>query len=118
MKIDTKLAPLAPCEAAALLGTMPIYLRAVSDAAPDELLRWSPAPAEWCVLEVIGHLIETEERGFGGRIRTILIEERPLFPPWDQSAVAQARRDAERDPDELLEELARRRTEGVALVES
>jgi hypothetical protein len=69
------------------------------------------------VLDVVGHLIETEERGFGGRIRTLLAEERPQFTTWDPSAVARERRDAERDPVELVSELTRRRTAGIALVE-
>jgi hypothetical protein len=111
-------APLAPRQAAALLGTMPIILRAEFEAAPGELVRWRPAPEEWCVLEVVGHLIETEERGFAGRIRTILAEERPRFTAWDPSAVARARQDEMRDPAELLAEFTRRRTAGVALVES
>jgi hypothetical protein len=111
-------APLAPRQAAALLGTMPIILRAEFEAAPRELLRWRPAPEEWCVLEVVGHLIETEERGFAGRIRTILAEERPRFTAWDPSAVARARQDEKRDPAQLLAEFTRRRTAGVALVES
>jgi hypothetical protein len=111
-------APLAPRRAAALLGTMPIILRAEFEAAPGELLRWRPAPEEWCVLEVVGHLIETEERGFAGRIRTILTEERPRFTTWDPSTVTRERQDEQRDPAELLAEFIRRRTSGVALVET
>ena len=91
-------APLAPRQAAALLGTMPIILRAEFGAAPGEFLRWRPAPEEWCVLEVVGHLIETEEHGFAGRIRTILAEEQPRFTAWDPSAVARERQDEESDP--------------------
>jgi len=118
MMTDTTPAPLAPRQAAVLLGTMPIFLRAEFEAAPGEFLRWRPAPEEWCVLEVVGHLIETEERGFAGRIRTILIEERPRFTTWDPSTVARERQDEQRDPAELLAELIRRRTSGVALVET
>ena len=114
---DTTLAPLAPRQAAALLGTMPIFLRAEFEAAPGAFLRWRPAPEEWCVLEVVGHLIETEERGFAGRIRTILAEERPRFSTWDPSAVARERQDELRDPAQLLAEFAGRRTAGAALVE-
>ena len=65
-----------------------------------------------------GHLIETEERGFAGRIRTILAEERPQFTTWDPSEVARERRDAAGDSAELLAELTRRRAESVALVET
>ena len=109
-------APLAPRQAAALLGTMPSILRAEIEALPAELSRWRPAPEEWCVLEVIGHLIETEERGFAGRIRTIFTEERPPFTIWDPSAVARERRDAERDPADLLAEFTRLRAASVTLV--
>ena len=80
---DRMPAPLAPRQAAALLRAMPNFLRAEFEAAPGEFLRWRPAPEEWCVLEVVGHLIETEERGFAGRIRTILAEERPRLATWD-----------------------------------
>ncbi|MCD6058981.1 MAG: hypothetical protein K0Q89_2511 [Thermomicrobiales bacterium] len=111
-------APLAPRQAAALLRATPIFLRAEFEAAPRELLRWRPAPEEWCVLEVVGHLIETEERGFAGRIRTILAEERPRFSTWDPSAVARERQDEQRDPAQLLAEFAGRRTAGAALVET
>jgi hypothetical protein len=111
-------APLAPRQAAALLGTMPIILGAEFEAAPEGLLRWRPAPEEWCLLEVVGHLIETEERGFAGRIRTILAEERPQFTTWDPATVARERQDGLRDPSDLLAEFTGRRAASVALVES
>jgi hypothetical protein len=111
-------APLAPRQGAALLGTMPIFLQAEFAVAPETLLRWRPAREEWCLLEVVGHLIETEERGFAGRIRTILTEERPRFTTWDPSTVARERQDEQRDPAELLAEFIRRRTSGVALLET
>ena len=70
------------------------------------------------MLEVVGHLIETEERGFAGRIRTILAEERPQFTTWDPSAVARERQDERRGPAELLAEFTERRTASVTLVET
>lgn len=117
MMTVTTPAPLAPRQAAALLEAMPIFLRAEFEAAPAALLRWRPAPEEWCLLEVVGHLIETEERGFAGRIRTILAEERPRFMTWDPSTVARERQDEQRDPAELLAEFIGRRSSGIALVE-
>src|SRR3954469_13862999 len=116
--IVTTPAPLAPRQAAGLLGTMPIILRAEFEAAPEVLVRWRPAPEEWCVLEVVGHLIETEQRGFAGRIRTILAAEQPRFSSWDPSAVARERQDEHRNPAELLAELTDRRNASVALVET
>jgi hypothetical protein len=113
----TNPAPLPPRQAAALLGTMPIILQAEFKAAPEGLLRWRPAPEEWCLLEVVGHLIETEERGFAGRIRTILAAERPKFTTWDPTTVARERQDGQRDPTDLLAEFTSRRTASVTLVE-
>jgi hypothetical protein len=110
--------PMTPRQVAALLGTNLKFLQSAFGSLPGALLTWRPAPGEWCALEVLGHLIETEERGFAGRIRTILAEKRPQFTGWDPDAVARERRDAERDPAEVLDEFSRRRTASVALVET
>ena len=110
--------PLAPAQVAALLAATAATIQETSKALPPALLTWRPAPGEWCALEVLGHLIETEERGFAGRVRAILAEGRPLFSGWDPEAVAAERRDAERDPAEVVGEFVRRRAESVALVET
>jgi hypothetical protein len=85
---------------------------------PAPVLRWHPALGEWCVLEVVGHLIEAEERGFAGRVRTLLAEADPEFRTWDQEAVARERRDCERDPAAILAEWTRLREASTALVET
>ncbi|MGK2852426.1 MAG: DinB family protein [Candidatus Limnocylindrales bacterium] len=83
---------------------------------------WRPARGEWSVNECIGHLIEAERRGFAGRIRRVLASDGPDLPPdledWDPPAVAQERRDHERDGRELAAEFAALRADGVALVRS
>ncbi len=107
-----------PAQVAALLSATLTMLQTEMAALPDAVLAWRPAPGEWCALEAVGHLIETEERGFAGRIRTILAQDRPRFRTWDPAAVALARRDCERDPAAVLAELTRRRTASVALVET
>lgn len=110
--------PLMPEQIAALLGATSTILTAQFAAWPAAVLAWRPALGEWCALEVVGHLAETEERGFAGRIRAILAEERPRFSAWDPDDVARARRDAERDPTALLAEFTGRRAQSVALVET
>ena len=40
---------------------------------------WRPAPGEWSANECVGHLLEAERRGFAGRIRHILAEDRPAL---------------------------------------
>jgi hypothetical protein len=82
---------------------------------PPSLAGWHPAPGEWCVKEVIGHLIEADRRGFSGRIRVMLEAPEPALQAWDQDAVARTRRDCERDVRDLLREFAALREEGIAL---
>jgi hypothetical protein len=105
-------------QAAAVLGATPVVLLTEFAALPASLLRWRPEPHAWCVLDVVGHLTEAEQRGFAGRIRQILAEPRPAFHGWDPADVARARRDGERDPRSVLDEFACLRAESVALVES
>jgi hypothetical protein len=80
--------------------------------------RWRPARGEWSANECLGHILEAERRGFNGRIRTILAEDRPALQGWDQVAVAADRRDHEREPAELLAEFLSLRADSVDLVRS
>jgi len=94
------------------VATLAAEVAALSPAA----LAWHPAPGEWCVKEVLGHLIETERRGFAGRIRIILTSQEPALEGWDQDAVAAARRDCEHEARALLGELTTMREDSVRLV--
>ena len=64
----------------------------------------------------MGHLIEAEQRGFAGRIRTILAEQRPKLVPWDQPAVAAARGDCDKVGTALAAEFRALRTASLELV--
>ncbi len=109
---------LTPRRAADLLRASLAAIRAELEAAPPEVHAWHPAPGEWCAKEVVGHLIEAEERGFAGRVRTILAAAGPppRFATWDQDAVARARGDCAREAAALLEEFTRIRQASVELV--
>lgn len=108
--------PLTPREIAALLRSAGGAVRAELAGLPERAVRWHPAPREWCVLEVLGHLIEAERRGFAGRIRQMLDHDAPRLVPWDQGEVGRARRDCERDPAAVLEEFTRLRDASATLV--
>jgi len=41
----------------------------------QEVLTWRPAPGEWCVNEVVGHLIEADRQSFMIRIKGMLEAE-------------------------------------------
>jgi hypothetical protein len=109
-------APLTPAEIASLLPATVALLRAELAAVPERVLVWHPAPGEWCVKEVLGHLIEADRRGFAGRIRVILDADTPVLQGWDVPAVAAARKDCTKPAGALLDELAALRTEAAALV--
>ena len=109
-------APLAPAEVAALLPAAIALLRAELVAVPERVLAWHPAPGEWCVKEVLGHLIEAERRGFSGRIRLLLAADTPALEGWDPPEVARARGDCAKSTSALLDELAAMRQDAAALV--
>ena len=109
-------APLSPTEVAALLEAALATLRAELTALPERVAAWHPAPGEWCVKEVLGHLIEAERRGFAGRIRILLASERPALESWHQTEVAKARGDCVQPLAALLHEFAALRRDSATLV--
>jgi hypothetical protein len=109
-------ARLTPPEVAVLLEAAMATLRAELAALPERVAAWHPAPGEWCTKEVVGHLIESERRGFAGRIRIILASDTPALEGWDQAEVARSRKDCDRPMRALLDELAAVRAESAVLV--
>ena len=108
--------PLTTAQIAQLLAvTVPVLQTEVA-ALPGALTRFQPAPGEWSINEVIGHLIETEERGFAGRISRMLAQDSYVCQPWDPDQVARDRRDNEKSTDSLLAELAELRSESILFV--
>jgi hypothetical protein len=113
--------PLDPETSAGLLAAASAIVVAELDGLGAEG-GWRPEHGEWSANECVGHLIEAERRGFAGRIRTILDADHPDLPPdleaWDPPAVAEARRDHERDGRALAAEFVALRSDGIALVRS
>ena len=107
---------MTPAEIADVLEISGQAYTSLLRSLPAQLASWQPAPTEWCVNEVVGHVIEAEKRGFAGRIRTILRESEPKLQSWDQVGVSRSRRDCERHADELLKELESTRRESLALI--
>jgi hypothetical protein len=103
-------------EVAALLRTAADLVRGEVAGLPVALARWRPAPAEWCALEVVGHLSEAEERGFAGRIRRILASDTPRLLTWDPAEVARGRRDDAKPAALVLDEFLALRAASADLV--
>jgi hypothetical protein len=100
-----------------------VFLGATSALIESELAAWGDEsgwhfdPKEWCANEVVGHIIEAEKRGFGGRIREILAGK-PKTNAWDQEAVARERADCRRMGQSLWMEFMGVRSDSVKLVRS
>jgi hypothetical protein len=72
----------------------------LADAGPD--LRRRPMPAEWSVLELIGHITDAEVV-CTGRYRWILVHDDADIVPYDQDLWAERLHHNEQDPIELLD---------------
>jgi hypothetical protein len=107
---------LAPAEVARLLESLGSALVNELNALPEDVAAWHPAPGEWCVKECVGHVLEAERRGFNGRIRTMLAQDKPQLPGWDQQLVARERQDCQRSTRALADEFAELRADSVNLV--
>ena len=77
----------------------------------DELASWHPATGEWCVKEVLGHIIHTERIGFAGRITEMLAAEEPPL-----KASGDAPPTCDRNLAEMLAEFREQRTWSVEQV--
>jgi hypothetical protein len=105
-----------PGEIADLLDVSGHTFASTLEALPPDAAAWHPAPGEWCVNECVGHIIETETRGFAGRIKIILGAAEPALQTWDQVEVARGRKDCERASSELKDELLGLRKTSVSMV--
>ena len=109
---------MTPAEVADVLETSGAAFAHLLRSLPAGLATWRPAPQEWCINEVVGHIVEAEKRGFAGRIRLIVGADEPAFETWDQPAVAAARHDCEKPPSTVLAEFEPLRRESLQLVRS
>ncbi len=92
-----------------ILRTTPETLHQVVAGLDTAVLRFHPAPDEWCINEVIGHLIEMDKLAFADRVELILAEERPSFQGLDVNMIAAKRHDCTQDTTKLLHQLTQQR---------
>jgi hypothetical protein len=80
-------------------GTESLLRTVLGDAASD--LRKRPAPAEWSVLELLGHLVDAETV-MSGRFRWTVSQDEPPLLGYDQDRWVARLRHNDDQPDELL----------------
>src|SRR5712692_9064913 len=108
---------LSPERVAAFLEASCALIEAELNALGEDAA-WHPAPGEWCANEVVGHIIEADKRGFAGRIRHFLTEDRPNTQAWDQNEVERQRGDCARLASSLWMEFMGARQASIELVRS
>jgi hypothetical protein len=107
-----------PGEVADLLDSSGQAFASTLNALTPVVASWHPAPGEWCVNEVVGHVIVTEKNGFGGRIRVILGGDEPDLPKYDRDGLQKTRDDCARDPKGLAQEMLEVRGQSLELIRS
>ena len=105
---------LTAAEVADLLEATCALIEAEMKALGDEGCSFHFKDGEWCVNECVGHIIEAEKRGFGGRIKDMLAGK-PLTS-WDQAQVARERKDCERMSQSVWMEFMGPRHDYIAIV--
>jgi hypothetical protein len=109
---------MTPGEVADLLESSGQAFASTLNAIAPGVASWHPAPGEWCVNEVVGHVIVTEKNGFGGRIRVILGADEPDLPKYDRDGLQKTRDDCARDPKALAHEMVEVRGQSLELIRS
>lgn len=104
-------------EIATTLESLPVALRTLLSPYDEATLRARPAQGEWCVLEVLGHLITCDAGAFRDRIEAIAGGAAEV-PPFDAGSALTARDPMNSSCDELLAELASVRATSVEFVRS
>jgi len=99
------------------LRATPVVLRALVAEVDEARLRRRPAPGEWAIIEVVGHLADTEERALG-RVRRMVAEDTPFLEPFDQEALAEERHYLDLDLNQELDRLEQLRRQHLALLEA
>jgi hypothetical protein len=98
--------------AAVQSGTLTELPALIADAGAN--LRTPPAPGEWSVVELLGHITDAELVA-SGRYRWILAHDTPPIPGYDQDLWASRLHHRDADPAELLALHSALRTANLAL---
>ena len=92
------------------LAAFPDQLKQQLQGLSDAALRFRPAPAEWSIVEVVGHLLDIEAV-YSARVRQMLATDNPSFPLFKPDELVRQRDYANQQISFLLSSLAERRDE-------
>lgn len=111
------LGQLTPAQIRAALEVVPNKVAEIISGVDDEILSYKPSEEEWCVKEIVGHMLETD-RLFAKRVTTLLEEQgvpdlTTPIPPWK---LHEGKGYEQMPADELLERLRQTRSASLAIV--
>ncbi|MGP0067218.1 MAG: DinB family protein [Isosphaeraceae bacterium] len=84
----------------AFLDSLPRLRRAVADLSPDQL-RARPVSGKWSTLEVVCHLVDSDQ-AWCHRMKRVIAEERPLLIGYDETRFTASLPYQESDLNETL----------------
>ena len=102
-----------PKAVANLIKGTPAVLKMMLSELDDTLLSWRPAEGEWCIKEVIGHMIDMDTLAFADRIQIILDEDTPSMESLNVDEIEAKRQDDKRPLSELIESFTKERKQAV-----
>jgi len=79
----------------------PKQVAAAVSGLTEQVLRFTPAPGKWCILEILGHLADIEIV-YAYRLRQMLADKQPVIAPMDQDNWARNLGYMETPPAELV----------------
>lgn len=97
------------------LRKTPVLLAALLAGVDDERARVRPAEGEWSTVEVVGHLIDAEERAMA-RIARVQQEENPELAGYDQDALVRDNRYQEQPLQSVVDRLLVLRAERIEIL--
>jgi rubrerythrin len=111
------LGQLTPSEIMTTLEAVPGQLAEIIAGADDESLNRKPSDKEWCVKEIMGHMLETDGL-FAKRVRVILEGQgvpdiTTPIPPW---RLQEGKGYEKMAIEELLERFRQKRSESLAMM--
>jgi len=102
---------MTPREIASRIDAAGTAIEAELGGMSDELASWHPSDGDWCVKEVLAHVMQSERFGFDGRIREILAADEPSL-----KATAAAPQACAENLEAMLAQFRAQRTRSVDLV--
>lgn len=79
----------------------PKQVAAAVSGLPEKVLRYKPAPEQWCILEILGHLADVEIV-YAYRLRQMLADKKPVIAPMDPNDWARNLAYMDTPPAELI----------------